>query len=209
MKPKGGNMYKWIISAIITIAFASGALAQSSNYKIRTGDQLSIEVLEDPSLNRALLVLPDGNISFPLAGTLKAAGLTVAQLKSALTSKLAPNFAATPSVFIAVQAVSRNTSSGSSRRQIEVFLIGEVVKPGMHEVNRGTTVLQFLAQSGGFTKFASKKRIQLRRTDASTGQVKVYSIDYRAVERGGDIGNAMAPLVNGDVIVVPEKRLFE
>ena len=87
-------------------------------------------------------------------------------------------------------------------------MIGEVDNPGMHEVSRGTTVLQFLAQSGGFTKFAAKKRIQLRRTE-SDGQVKVYSIDYRAVERGGMAANAMAQLSNGDVIVVPEKRLFE
>ena len=79
----------------------------------------------------------------------------------------------------------------------------------MHEITSGTTVLQFLAQSGGFTKFAAKKRIQLRRTEASTGVVKVYSIDYRAVERGGDVPNAMARLIDGDVIVVPEKRLFE
>ena len=91
-------MFKWIISAILAFGLAGAALAQGSDYKIRSGDSLSIEVLEDASLNRVLLVLPDGNVSFPLAGNVKAAGLTVAGLKSALTTALAPNFAAKPTV---------------------------------------------------------------------------------------------------------------
>ncbi len=68
-------MFKWIISAILAFGLAGAALAQGSDYKIRSGDSLSIEVLEDASLNRVLLVLPDGNVSFPLAGNVKAAGL--------------------------------------------------------------------------------------------------------------------------------------
>jgi polysaccharide export outer membrane protein len=75
-------------------------------------------------------------------------------------------------------------------------------------VERGTTVLQALALSGGFTRFAATKRIQLRRTDPQTGAQSVYNIDYRAIEQGASsIGGTV--LADGDVIIVPERRLFE
>ena len=202
-------MFKRILTTLIAICIAGMAIAQDANYRIKAGDTLSVEVLEDPSLNRSILVLPDGKISFPLVGSVSAAGLTVSQLRGALTTGLAPNFASTPSVFVAIQSVARQAAKPSGKRTIEVFLIGEVAKPGSHTISRGTTLLQFLAQSGGFTKFAAKKRIQLRRTVASTGEQKVYKINYKSIEAGKNVETAMAPLFNGDVIVVPERKLFE
>ena len=65
-----GKMKKFLIALIATV-FATGAFAQSG-YQIRTGDTLQIEVLEDPSLNRSVLVLPDGTISFPFAGSVRS-----------------------------------------------------------------------------------------------------------------------------------------
>ncbi len=202
-------MLKRILFTLIAVCFAGAAVAQGANYRIQAGDQLSVEVLEDSSLNRSILVLPDGNISFPLVGTVKASGLTVSQLKGALTTGLAPNFASEPSVFVAIRSVARRATGTTSRRTIEVFLIGEVAKPGSHNITRGTTLLQFLAQSGGFTKFAAKKRIQLRRTNPETGDSKVYKINYKSIEAGKNVSTAMAPLFEGDVIVVPERKLFE
>ena len=201
-------MFRILLATLLTVVVAGAGLAQNAGYKIKAGDTLGIEVLEDPSLNRSILVLPDGNISFPLAGTIRAAGLTVGQLKGALTTGLAPNFASTPSVFVAVQAVSAPAARSSGRSTFEVFLIGEVEQPGAHKVTRGTTVLQFLAQSGGFTRFAAKKRLQLRRTD-SNGNSKTFKINYKAIEEGKDVSTGMAQLQSGDVIVVPERRLFE
>ena len=203
-------MWKIIYSAILTILFATVALAQGANYEIRPGDRLNIEVLEDPSLNRNLLVLPDGRISFPMAGNVPAQGRTVAQLQADLKNRLAPNFASPPSVFVSVQALTQSAprSTGNSRRKIEVFLIGEAQNPGMHEISRGTNLLQFLAQTGGFTRFAAKKRIQLRRTVAD-GTTRTFRINYRTIESGGNVPTAAAQLQDGDVIVVPERRLFE
>ena len=64
------------------------------------------------------------------------------------------------------------------------------------------------AQLGpGLDRFAATKRIQLRRTDAG-GQQRLYLFNYRAVESGGSI-EAMITLREGDVLLVPERRLFE
>ena len=200
-------MLKWFLSIALVFALAAAATAQSS-YKIRPGDQLSVEVLEDNTMNRSILVLPDGSISFPLAGQIQAAGQTVSQLRATLISRLAPNFASPPTVFVGVSGLAQARPRGGSS-SIEVFLMGEVVEPGRRQIRRGTTILQFMAESGGFTKFAAKKRIQLRRTNSSTGEIQTFRINYRNIERGLDVRTATAQLRNGDIIVVPERRLFE
>lgn len=198
--------YRFFI-ALIAI-FAAGIASAQTDFRIGPGDTVRIEVLEDPSLNRDVLVLPDGSVSFPLAGALRAGGQTTTQLESALASALAPNFATRPTVAVSVAGVAPRAGAATPR-QIDVYIMGEVANGGgLLKVDRGTTVLQALALSGGFTRFAATQRIQLRRTDPQTGQQSVYNIDYRAIERGAsNIGNSV--LANGDVIIVPERRLFE
>ena len=185
--------------------FTTGA-AEAQDYRIRSGDVLRIEVLEDTDLNRDTLVLPDGRISFPLVGTLQVGGRTLNQVRDALSSALEPNFAATPSVFVTVASL-REPGVPADPPTIRVYALGEIANPGLREVVPGTTLLQFLSQSGGISRFAATRRIQLRRVDAN-GQERVYAIDYRAIERGQALPNPIV-LQEGDVILVPERRLFE
>jgi polysaccharide export outer membrane protein len=195
---------------IVLIAlFAASAASAQTDFRIGPGDTVRIEVLEDPSLNRDVLVLPDGSVSFPLAGAVRAGGQTTTELQSAIASALAPNFATTPTVSVSVAGVAPRQTTGAARRTIDVYIMGQVANGGgLLEVERGTTVLQALALSGGFTRFAATKRIQLRRTDPQTGAQSVYNIDYRAIEQGASSIGSTA-LADGDVIIVPERRLFE
>jgi protein involved in polysaccharide export with SLBB domain len=189
-------------AALLTLLTAPFALAQSSGYLIQPGDQLSITVLEDETLNRELLVLPDGRISVPLAGSIEAAGRTVEQVEGTIADRLAANFAVRPSVFVSVAAV---TETGLT---FPIYVVGQVTDPGVREIEPGTTLLQAISLAGGLERFAATKRIQLRRADPSTGQERLYIFNYNAVERGGAI-QSMITLREGDVIVVPERRLFE
>jgi polysaccharide export outer membrane protein len=195
-------MRSFLLAALLTLLAAPFALAQSSGYLIQPGDQLSITVLEDETLNRELLVLPDGRISVPLAGSIEAAGRTVEQVESTIADRLAANFAVRPSVFVSVAAV---TEEGLT---FPIYVVGQVAEPGVREIESGTTLLQALSLAGGLDRFAATKRIQLRRADPSTGQERLYIFNYAAVERGGAI-QSMITLREGDVIVVPERRLFE
>lgn len=185
---------------------------EAQGYRIQPGDSLRIEVLEDPSLDRSVLVLPDGSIDFPLAGTLQAAGRTVEELRRALTQALAGNFATEPTVFVSVGALRPvevvPPAPEIDAPTIDVFVTGEVAAPGRKIVPPGTTVLQILAEAGGFTRFAAERRIQLRRTDPRTGAVAIYPYDYNATGRAPSIPGG-TPLAPGDVVVVPERRLFE
>lgn len=204
---KVGNM-RILFFALAAIAFASGAVAQSG-YQIRPGDTLTIEVLEDSSLNRSVLVLPDGTVSFPFAGSVRASGLTADQVDSAITSGIAGNFATEPNVFVTVSTLSAvPASTGAVGAVVRIYMIGEIATPGEKSLRRGITLVQALAETGGFTSFAATKRIVLRRTDSKTGEQSVTKINYKAIADGAAVGSDIV-LRDGDVIIVPERRLFE
>ena len=193
------------------VSATASFVAAQDNYVIRPGDTLQIEVLEDSGLNRSTLVLPDGSISFPMVGTLSVKGRTVEQLGQSLGAALAPNFASPPNVYVSVASLTKTAprGTGTGSRKVEVYAIGEVTIPGMIEVKQGTTILQFLAESGGLTKFAAEKRIELHRTDSKTGAITTYRFNY-LTPAGGDSGiSGGTKLAAGDVIKVPRRRLFE
>jgi len=183
--------------------------ATAQEYRINPGDILRIEVIEDETLNRAVLVAPDGRITFPLAGAVRAAGRTVDAVQQLLVSRLSSNFAAPPSVYVALeQRAPRIESAPAEPETVDIYVLGEVTRPGKVALEPGsTTLLQAFAQMGGFTNFAATKRIQLRRKDAN-GVETIYALNYDAITRGATT-NATLRLREGDVILVPTRRLFE
>lgn len=199
--------------AVMLAAFLSPvglAHAQSGgNYQISPGDTLQIEVVEDPDLNRSVLVTPDGRISFPFAGTVPAAGRTVSQVERALSSAMANNFTSPPTIFASVAGLAEEEATAQiEEATIDVYVLGEVASPGVKAMPTDATLLQALSLAGGVTRFAATKRLQLRRRDPSTGREYVYPINYKAITEGARLeGNVT--LGQGDVILVPERRLFE
>ena len=193
---------KPIALALMLASLVSPALAQSAGYRIQPGDSLTVTVLEDDTLNRQVLVLPDGRISVPLAGTIAAAGKTVDSVEKTIADRLASNFAVRPSVFVSVVAVDEQAG------EFPVYVLGQVANPGEVMVKSGSTLLQAIAMAGGLDRFAAGKRIQLRRTDPATGQERLFLFNYNAVEGGGAV-QSMITLRQGDVIIVPERHLFE
>lgn len=189
---------------------SSFAPAMAEGYSVQPGDTLRIEVLEDSTLNRSTLVTPDGSISVPMAGSIKVGGQTVDAVGAAIAAKIAPNFAAKPHVFVSVERLADRTAAATAGmgRGITVYVMGEANKPGKLEVSSGTTVLQAFAEMGGFTKFAATKRIQLRHTDKATGAVTITRLNYDAIEAGSS-NDGNVTLKPGDVIVVPQRKLFE
>jgi len=194
-----------ILTSLFLSLFLVTEVAAQSTYKIRPGDTLQIEVLEDAKLNRNALVLPDGSISFPLVGSVSAAGRSVGQVQASLAGALASNFASAPNVFVTVGEVAeRRGGVRATPAPVTdgVFVMGEIASPGKIDVSRNTTVLQALAQAGGLTRFAAGKRIQIRRYDPRTGVHSTYR--YNFYTNQGDRN-----LRKGDVIVVPQRKLFE
>lgn len=199
------SIYTLLIAIIF--AFATVEAIAQGEYTVRTGDVLQIEVLEDPSLDRAVTVLPNGQITFPFAGTLRVSGRTVAQVQEAVRSAISDNFAVPPTVFVGVQPRQDIPTTGEvAGNTMRIYFVGEVNNPGVVAVEPGTTLLQAVAVGGGVTRFAAIKRIQLRRT-GSDGVHRVTFLNYKALADGA--ATTDIELRDGDVILVPQRRLFE
>jgi len=174
------------------------ASAQEPRYTLQPGDTIEVSVLQDPTLNRQIVIGPDGTISFPLAGHIRAGGLTIEALESTIAKKISKNYQTPPQVTIMLT----NAGTGGENK---VYITGEVNKPGPYPLSMGTTVMQAIALSGGLGRFAAKSRIQVHRKIA--GKDQVYLFDYDDFESGKNLEGDI-PLQPGDVIVVPEKGLF-
>lgn len=197
-------MAQQVFTAVaLAASIAVGVPAWSQEgYRLRAGDTLRVEVIEDSALNRSVLVAPDGRITVPLAGGVQAAGRTVEAVQADLIARLGPSFNNPPSVYVALERQSEARRGGVGAAGFDIFVLGEAAKPGKIAVTPGTTVLQAFAQMGGFTKFAAVKRIQLRRGAQS------WTLNYADIEAGRSEVGSMT-VAAGDVIVIPQRRLFE
>lgn len=205
-------MWTFALSALAGLfLFSQTVVAQG--YQLQPGDILRVEVIEDPTLNRDVLIAPDGRISFPLAGSIRAGGRSVEQVQALLIDALASSFAASPTVFVGLRQVAPPEIEMPEPVVEEepvlysVYILGEVNGPGRVDVEPGTDILQLFALVGGFTDFAATKRIQLRRLNAH-GAEEIYALNYDLIEQGvSPYGRAV--LRDGDTFIVPVRRLFE
>ena len=160
------------------------------NYVIGIGDVLDVDVWQSKEASKVVPVRPDGKISLPLAGEIRANGRTPARLQQRIAAKLS-RFMDHPSVTVIVQQVGSRFFS----------IMGQVQKPGQFPLLTPTWLLQALAEAGGFTPFANRGGILLIRVTAKGQQLR-YKVNYN------DIINGSKPFENfrlkpGDTIVVP------
>jgi polysaccharide export outer membrane protein len=172
----------------------SGAVAQPETfgpqYRIGPGDLLGIEVWKDPSLTRAVIVLPDGKITFPLIGEIVAGGKTVGQLKDEIEEKLS-------------RYVEQNLVLTVEVRQLNsmhVYVLGQVNSPGRVVLTSNINVLQALAAAGGPTQFADRSDIRIFRQKG--GGTVIIPFDYDDVTAGKKLETNIL-LRRGDVVFVP------
>lgn len=203
---------KYLLTALLGLILAVTTASAQSDYRIRSGDTISIEVLEDAQLNRQLLVLPGGTVDFPFAGTIQAGGRTATQVREAIKAAISSQFASEPTVFVTVSALRPTVPAGPATpvepATIDIFFTGEVANPGTRAVPPGTTFLQAMAFGGALSNFAATKRVQLRRTNPASGQQTTTIINYKALTRGASLSREIY-MQDGDVILIPERRLFE
>jgi polysaccharide biosynthesis/export protein len=190
-----------ILIIVLTLCIsATGAWAQTT---LKPGDTLSISVLQDPKLDRTVIVDSGGQIAFPLAGHIQAEGMSPERLESVLKSRLQKNY---KDEALDVTVALANLTTPEDDLKPKVFVTGEVLRPGPYVVRQRTTLMQAISLAGGLGPFAAKRRVQVRRQTPS-GET-IFMFDYRAYEAGQDLEGNIS-LRAGDVIMVPERGLFE
>jgi polysaccharide export outer membrane protein len=188
-----------ILLAMMTVligllSMSNTALAQanapvSKGYLINPGDVLDISVWQETTLQKEVLVTPDGHFSFPLAGEIVAEGKTIAAVRQELTTALQ---AYIPELVVTV-----------SLRQIngnKIFVIGQVNRPGEFVASHEIDVVQALSMAGGMTPYAAVNDITiLRRAGDSPISIRFR---FRDIESGKRLDQNII-LKPGDVVVVP------
>jgi polysaccharide biosynthesis/export protein len=191
---------------ILVFALSAGAQAQESKpalpasdegtsvysgpaYLLGPGDIIDIGVWKDETLSKSLTILPDGKISFPLIGEIKAAGRTVPDLKKEIEQKIV-RYAPDPIVSIEVRQVN----------SMLIYVIGRVNAPGRFSLNTNVNVLQALTMAGGVNAFAKRDKIKIFRQES--GKTKIYRFKYDDVTEGTELDQNIV-LQRGDVVVVP------
>lgn len=180
-----------LVSALLLSLPAQTQETPFTEYRIGPSDVLSITVWQQPELSRTVTVRPDGFITYPLLGDLQVAAMTPVQLRDKLAETLKDFVVIMPSeVTVSVDAVNSYT----------VSVMGEVNSPGRFSFQTQVTVIDVLAQAGGFTAFAASSRIVILRKE--NGVTERIPFDYRRVERGRTTPEEMS-VFPGDIIMVP------
>lgn len=167
-------------------------------YAVGPRDILNITVWEHPELTipagefrtaetSGTVVGEDGNIFYPYAGIIRAAGRAVEEIREELVNKL--------SKFIEMVQLDVRVTSYRSQR---VYVVGEVTKPGIQTVKDiPLTILEAINGAEGVTANADLRNLTLTR------EGKSYSINLLALYEGGDLRQNVL-LKHGDVLNVAD-----
>lgn len=170
------------------------------SYRLGPGDSIDVTVWEMPELSRALVVRPDGYISYPLIHEIKVTGKTPSQLEHEIQEALSEHLIE-PEVNVVV------TSVGSK----SVFIFGAVANPGVYPHFRQTTLLQGIITAGGFPSVSRSgqpvqhgdlSRIRIIRTH-DTGR-EIITKNLKGL-RDKEVVNEDIPLQPDDIVYVPQE----
>jgi polysaccharide export outer membrane protein len=167
---------------------------QDSNYRIQRGDQLALDFYMNAEFNDTVTVDPDGKIVLRLVGPIQAAGLTTDQLASSV-DKAYQNELRNPGAVVHLRSMPGR----------EIYVTGEVTKPGSFPLQPGMTMVQALALAGGVTVDSAPDSTILIRRDAC-GQSQGSTVDLAAALKQPGSSEDVA-LMPRDVVVVPRSKI--
>jgi polysaccharide export outer membrane protein len=144
----------------------------AASYVLGPNDRIRLKVYGEPDIAGEYEVDSNGQVSIPLAGHIKAAGLTTKQLEHSITSTLAKGIVRDPRVNVEI-ALYR-----------PYYILGEVKKSGEYPYRLGLTVMDAVASAGGFTYRANESKVYLRRFGA--GAEETYALDAPILIFPGD-----------------------
>lgn len=163
------------------------------NYLISPTDLIEISVYRESELNRSVRVNAEGEVSLPLAGTVKVGGLSIIEAERVLSDKL-KEFLVNPQVSLFIKEYSSR----------QIYMLGEVKTPGALPLPSESpmTVLEAIAKAGGFTAVAAPDRTRVIR-NTPDGKSKSIPIPVSAITKDGQKDKDI-PLTPNDVVYVPQ-----
>jgi polysaccharide export outer membrane protein len=161
-----------------------------AEYIIGPGDVIAVEVWRHPDLTRSVKVQTNGAIHFPLIGTMQVHNMGLLKFQEALGNEL-DRFIVNPQINVQVQVAK-------SRK---IYVLGEVLKPGVYLLEEPTTASEAIAIAGGFNHNAKRDMVLLTRK-TGTGYTEPLQIDIAGIMTGEDPQGDI-DLKRGDILYVP------
>lgn len=157
------------------------------------GDIVGINVWDQKDLNTEGTIRPDGTITMPLVGDLKASGQTPTALREKIKAQLAN--------YVKLGGGNEITVAVKAWKSYRFTVQGEVGRPGVYTSDEWVTVSDVLALAGGPTRFADRSGIVLMRKD-TTGRARHIPLNFDLLASGKrpDMNIWVLP---GDVIFIP------
>ena len=186
-----------ILSVLFLSLGAALAVGAGSDYQIGPGDVLKITIYDHPDLTTVARVDNDGYILFPLAGRVRVGDLTTAGASQTIAAKLAADYIVNPQASVFVEEF----------RSKKVFIIGEVVRPGLYELSGPTTLLELVSKAGGLTRGAGRNAT-IRRTVANgAAGEKNIEVNIADLLHSGS-ATVDIPLMDGDSITIAKAAVI-
>jgi polysaccharide export outer membrane protein len=138
-------------------------IAIPEGYILGTGDSVSIQIFGKENSEMQLTVTREGALVFPSFGPISVAGLTFAELKSVVVSKIQQKI-------IGVNVVV----SLAQLRSMRIFVLGEAYKPGPYTLSSLSSVTHAIFAAGGVSDIGSLRTIQVKRAGEIVHQVTFY-----------------------------------
>lgn len=168
---------------------------ESIEYIIGEGDALLIKVWQNADLDGEVIVQPDGIVSFPLVGEIKAAGMTIKQFRQELTENL-KEYIKHPQVFVSLGKLGGK----------KVIILGQVRGPGVYSVAGKRTILEVVGMAGGFTDDAVASSVVLVRGGFENPAAKRLNLT-KALKKGDVRDNVI--LEAEDIVFVPRRFIAD
>ena len=176
-------------SAPVSSAPAVAALSAPTGYVLSANDQVAVEVFGEEDLRTNGRLNGEGNLSVPLLGSVRLAGLTLTQAASRLTELYGRDYLVNPKVNVSL--------IGYAKRRFT--MLGQINRPGSYEMPDGSPegidLLEAIAMAGGYTRIAAPEKISVRRGN------QVLRVDAKRQARGDRAAFIVQP---GDTITVGE-----
>jgi len=170
-------------------------------YKLRVGDKISLQILEDRDAPRGLVVADSGELDVPYIGRVAAADKTCKQLAEELKARLEKEYYYRATVIIALDVANKYLG--------RIYVWGQVRNQGPIDlaVNENLTVGKAILRAGGFGDFANKKRVKVVRGGGAEGAVKQsFELNLVDILENGQTEKDV-PLQPDDFIIVPSRLI--
>ncbi|ENM5827454.1 exopolysaccharide export protein VpsN [Vibrio metoecus] len=143
-------LFSFLLSLLLLPSFA---MANDDFYRLGVGDQIRIQVYDEPELSFETRVSDNGNIDYPFLGKIRLKGKTLEEVKIAIHDGLQDGYLINPNVSVSILEYR------------PFFVNGQVMKPGSYPFHPGLSVNQAITIAGGFTERASKTSLFVSSSD--------------------------------------------